>query len=75
MNKPPAKPHPYPNDAWHVNVRFGGIVREYTPVSSAEDWERGRMDLLVKTYEMGIVSKKFAMLREVVGLPIVHWAT
>lgn len=64
VNKPPAEPHPYPNDAWHVNVRFGGTVREYTPVSSAADWEQGRIDLLVKTYEDGAVSKKFAMLRQ-----------
>ena len=28
VNNPPAMPHPYPNDAWHVNVRFGGTVRE-----------------------------------------------
>jgi hypothetical protein len=63
-NQPPAVPHPYPNDAWHVNIRFGGTVREYTPVSSAADWEAGRIDLLVKTYEDGQVSKKFAMLRQ-----------
>ena len=25
-------------------------MREYTPVSSAEEWERGELSLLVKTY-------------------------
>jgi len=64
VNKPPAVPHPYPNDAWHLNVRFGGTVREYTPVSSAADWEQGRIDLLVKTYETGAVSRRFALLRQ-----------
>ena len=49
-NNPPAVPHPYPNDAWHVNIRFGGTVREYTPISTALDWEMGKLDILVKTY-------------------------
>eukprot|EP01050_Picozoa_sp_SAG11_P017366 SAG11_NODE_2498_length_3287_cov_1.417817_1_plen_606_part_00 len=49
-NHPPAMPHPYPNDAWHVNVRFGATVREYTPVSDYASWEQGKIDLLVKTY-------------------------
>jgi NAD(P)H-flavin reductase len=38
-------------------------VREYTPISSASEWEQGRLSLLVKTYGDGRVSKKFAMLR------------
>jgi NAD(P)H-flavin reductase len=64
VNHPPAEPHPYPNDAWHVNVRFGGTVREYTPVSDYAAWEAGKIDVLVKTYATGTVSKKFAMLRQ-----------
>lgn len=64
VNNPPAMPHPYPNDAWHVNVRFGGTVREYTPISDAMAWEQGKLDILVKTYTDGQVSKKFAMLRQ-----------
>jgi len=38
-------------------------MREYTPVSTAEDWERGRVDLLVKTYSDGTISKRFAQLQ------------
>jgi NAD(P)H-flavin reductase len=64
VNHPPAEPHPYPNDAWHVNVRFGATVREYTPVSDYAAWEAGKIDMLVKTYPTGTVSKKFAMLRQ-----------
>lgn len=64
VNNPPADPHPFPNDAWHVNIRFGGTVREYTPISTASDWEAGKLDVLVKTYTDGQVSKKFAMLRQ-----------
>lgn len=62
-NHPPAIPHPHPTDAWHVSVRFGSTLREYTPISTAADWERGHLDLLVKTYPEGIVSRKFATLQ------------
>eukprot|EP01050_Picozoa_sp_SAG11_P029150 SAG11_NODE_8088_length_1061_cov_1.250520_1_plen_203_part_10 len=53
----------------HVKVRFGGAVREYTPVSTAADWEAGRLDLLVKTYAAGTVSRRFALLRQAVRAP------
>lgn len=62
-NSPPAIPHPYPKDSWHVSVHFGTTHREYTPISTASDWEKGRLDLLVKTYPEGIVSRKFATLQ------------
>jgi hypothetical protein len=29
------------------------IERDYTPISSALEWERGRVDLLIKVYNMG----------------------
>jgi len=72
VNRCPSQPHPFPHDAWHVNVRFGATVREYTPTSSAQDWEQGRLSLLVKTYADGRVSKRFALLREEskYGLPV-----
>jgi len=61
--KPPSEPHPFPHDAWHVACRFGGgPAREYTPMSTAEDWEAGKLDLLVKTYPDGIVSSEFGKL-------------
>lgn len=69
-NHPPASPHPLPHAAWHVDVRFGSAVREYTPVSSAQDWEKGRLDLLVKTYADGQVSCRFATLQ-----PANDWAS
>jgi len=62
-NSPPAEPHPYPKDAWHISVRFGAASRDYTPISNALDWERGRLDLLVKTYVDGEVTRKFATLQ------------
>jgi len=62
-NQPPAAPHPYPSDAWHVSVCLGTASRDYTPISSAEDWEKGKLDLLVKTYANGIVTRKFAALQ------------
>jgi len=63
-NHPPASPHPCPHDAWHVKICLGNAVREYTPVSNAEEWEKGRLRLLVKTYTQGLVSRRFAQLRE-----------
>ena len=63
-NHPPSVPHRFPHDAWHVNVRFGGTVREYTPVSTHAEWEKGELKLLVKSYSDGVVSKKFAKLRQ-----------
>ena len=51
-NNPPAVPHPYPNDAWHVNIRFGGTVREYTPISTALDWEMGKLDIGRKAHQV-----------------------
>jgi tetratricopeptide (TPR) repeat protein len=64
VNHRPAMPHPFPHEAWHINVRFGGVVREYTPVSTAAEWEDGKLSLLVKTYEDGALSRKFALLRQ-----------
>lgn len=61
-NAAPAEGHPCPHQAWHVQVWLDSTMREYTPVSSAEDWERGRIDLLVKTYIDGTVSKHFGTL-------------
>jgi len=63
-NHPPAEPHPCPRTAWHVCVRFGAHVREYTPVSTVSDWEQGSLDLLVKTYPDGLVSSRFAKLQK-----------
>ena len=60
---PPADPHPCPHAAWHVQVAHGSTIREYTPVSSASAWEAGCMDLLVKTYPSGTVSKFFGSLQ------------
>lgn len=60
----PALPHPFPNDVWTVRVRLGGSVREYTPISTVQDWKRGKLDLLVKTYPDGLVSSRFATLQE-----------
>jgi NAD(P)H-flavin reductase len=37
----------------------------YTPVSTAKEWERGCLQLLVKSYPDGQVSKRFAKLRQV----------
>ena len=51
--------------AWHVQVFLGSTVREYTPVSSARAWEDGSLDLLVKTYPDGTVSRFFGTLRTV----------
>eukprot|EP00931_Biecheleriopsis_adriatica_P086339 TRINITY_DN61033_c0_g1_i1.p1 TRINITY_DN61033_c0_g1~~TRINITY_DN61033_c0_g1_i1.p1 ORF type:complete len:707 (-),score=152.77 TRINITY_DN61033_c0_g1_i1:32-2152(-) len=62
-NLPPAEGHPFPHHAWHVQVWMGTTMREYTPVSSAAAWEDGKLDLLVKTYLDGNVSKGFALLR------------
>eukprot|EP00438_Fugacium_kawagutii_P014101 Skav211550 [mRNA] locus=scaffold871:220043:224739:- [translate_table: standard] len=59
---PPANPHPFPQSAWHVQVFLGSNVREYTPVSSATAWEDGCLDLLVKTYPDGTVSRFFGTL-------------
>lgn len=61
-NCPPAVPHPHPRALWHVGVRFGATAREYTPVSTAAEWEQGRMSLVVKTYSGGAASKRFAAL-------------
>lgn len=74
-NQPPAEPHPYPNDAWHVSIRFGKDSRDYTPVSTAMEWEKGRLSLLVKTYPDGLVSKKFAALQPFSVSQAVAWAT
>jgi len=60
---PPIEPHPFPQHAWHLSASFEGVAREYTPISSAADWENGRVDLLVKTYRDGKVSKAFGMLQ------------
>ena len=62
---PPGNPHPYPESAWHVQVFVGPNVREYTPISSVSDWEDGAVDLLVKTYPDGEVSRFFGTLRTV----------
>lgn len=62
-NHPPTASHPCPRDLWHVKVCVDSAVREYTPVSTAEDWEEGRLTLMVKTYASGTVSKHFATLR------------
>eukprot|EP00930_Biecheleria_cincta_P079273 TRINITY_DN6703_c1_g1_i1.p1 TRINITY_DN6703_c1_g1~~TRINITY_DN6703_c1_g1_i1.p1 ORF type:complete len:806 (-),score=156.31 TRINITY_DN6703_c1_g1_i1:73-2490(-) len=62
-NLPPEESHPFPHHAWHVQVFLGSTMREYTPVSSAAAWEAGQLDLLVKTYTDGIVSKNFGTLR------------
>uniref|UniRef100_A0A7S4RYN9 FAD-binding FR-type domain-containing protein n=1 Tax=Alexandrium monilatum TaxID=311494 RepID=A0A7S4RYN9_9DINO len=67
-NHPPAVPHPLAHDAWHVKVCFGEVVREYTPVSTAAEWERGKLRLLVKTYARGSVSRRFAQLRAATDL-------
>lgn len=64
QNHPPAEPHPCPDAAWHVCVRFGAHIREYTPVSTVGDWEQGKLDLLVKTYPNGSVSSRFATLQK-----------
>ena len=40
-----------------LQVTYGSVVREYTPVSSAQEWEQGRLDLLVKSYADGTVSR------------------
>eukprot|EP00411_Alexandrium_monilatum_P001342 CAMPEP_0175184456 /NCGR_PEP_ID=MMETSP0093-20121207/1375_1 /TAXON_ID=311494 /ORGANISM="Alexandrium monilatum, Strain CCMP3105" /LENGTH=749 /DNA_ID=CAMNT_0016477127 /DNA_START=13 /DNA_END=2262 /DNA_ORIENTATION=+ len=64
-NSPPAEPHPCPSHSWHVQARFGAAVRDYTPVSTVAQWEAGRVDLLVKTYSDGVVSKQFGALRTV----------
>lgn len=66
-NRPAAEIHPFPHHAWHVQVwcetPHGNTMREYTPVSSAAAWEAGQLDLLVKTYPDGTVSKHFGTLR------------
>ncbi|CAE8733737.1 unnamed protein product [Polarella glacialis] len=62
-NRPPAVGHPWPRQAWHVRAGFDSTTREYTPVSSAEDWEEGRLELLVKSYAKGTVSKVFGTLK------------
>ena len=41
------------------------IHQEYTPISSASAWEDGRLELLVKTYPDGCVSRFFGTLRTV----------
>ena len=41
------------------------ISQEYTPISSAGAWEDGRLELLVKTYPDGCVSRFFGTLRTV----------
>jgi len=64
-NHPPAASHPCPNHSWHLQARFAKEVREYTPVSTVAEWESGRVDLLVKTYCNGVVSKQFGMLQTV----------
>eukprot|EP00927_Polykrikos_kofoidii_P079615 TRINITY_DN76407_c0_g1_i1.p1 TRINITY_DN76407_c0_g1~~TRINITY_DN76407_c0_g1_i1.p1 ORF type:complete len:656 (-),score=100.16 TRINITY_DN76407_c0_g1_i1:316-2244(-) len=61
-NHPPSVPHPFPSSMWVVGVRFGAIMREYTPVSTPAEWEQGRMDLVVKTYYDGAASGRFAQL-------------
>eukprot|EP00435_Cladocopium_sp_Y103_P046856 s365_g13.t1 len=62
---PPGNPHPFPQSAWHIQVFLGSSVREYTPISSASAWEDGCLDLLVKTYPDGSVSRFFGTLRSV----------
>ena len=52
---------------WHVTMlgevglnREGPlpwIERDYTPISSALEWERGRCDILIKVYNDGLLSK------------------
>ena len=52
---------------WHVTmlgeVGLNGegplpwIERDYTPISSALEWERGRCDILIKIYNDGLLSK------------------
>ena len=41
------------------------IHQECTPISSASAWEDGRLELLVKTYPDGCVSRFFGTLRTV----------
>ncbi|CAK9015137.1 unnamed protein product [Durusdinium trenchii] len=65
LGRSPGNPHPYPESAWHIQVFLGSTVREYTPISSVSDWEDGSLDLLVKTYPDGTVSRFFGTLRTV----------
>jgi len=46
------------NNTWHVTLSAKpgskeAVERDYTPISSAEDWDKGSCDLLIKVYPDG----------------------
>ena len=58
-----------PSSMWHVDLRLpasdtdGFVVREYTPVSTFDDLAaRGRLELLIKLYSDGKMSRLLAAL-------------
>lgn len=62
-------------DVWHVDVTLetddGPITRAYTPMSSAEEYRKGKLELMVKVYPDGKLSPKLAELKpgELVFVP------
>mmetsp|Transcript_48492 Transcript_48492/g.90311 ORF Transcript_48492/g.90311 Transcript_48492/m.90311 type:complete len:336 (-) Transcript_48492:261-1268(-) len=69
---------------WHVSLRApaihpghtksygscGWIVREYTPVSSSQDWCNGKLVLLIKLYETGTMSQILQRRFQTIGKTI-----
>ena len=51
---------------WHVRLSLssepGALARDYTPLSSLEDFGEGRVSLLVKSYKNGLLTKPLGEL-------------
>ena len=56
--------------SWHVAMRLQyvehgrtkSVIREYTPISTLEGWEQGRMAILIKVYPDGVLTPRLAKL-------------
>ena len=68
LRGPPLE-HGFPGSAWHVQVITSSAARDYTPISSWRDYEKGHLKLLVKSYAdrdpKSSVSRLFGTLRTV----------
>jgi ferredoxin-NADP reductase/nitrite reductase/ring-hydroxylating ferredoxin subunit len=79
---PGAAPPNVDRASWHVTLRLPAdeasgapaIMREYTPVSSLDAWERaGTMELLIKTYPDGAFTQRLSRVAHAAGEAATLW--
>lgn len=62
----PTTPAAVDPHSWHVSLTLqgttGGTSREYTPVSSWEEYQQGKLDLLIKIYPTGKLTSALSAL-------------